>query len=111
VSPSRPHLSVSVALLTFLFCSASFGQDGIKLFHKMQIALGGSDKISAIQDLEQCVRADAWNDAGKPYGEVYKRTRWIRPNVLRLDQIGPGNSYALYFNGISGSPVVSVIAC
>lgn len=102
VSPSRPHLSVSVALLTFLFCSASFGQDGIKLFHKMQIALGGSDKISAIQDLEQCVRADAWNDAGKPYGEVYKRTRWIRPNVLRLDQIGPGNSYALYFNGISG---------
>jgi hypothetical protein len=68
----------------------------------MQTALGGSDKISAVRDFEQCVRADAWTDEGKPYGEVYKRTRWIRPDVLRLDQTGPGNSYVLYFNGLSG---------
>lgn len=68
----------------------------------MQIALGGSDKISAIQDFEQCVRADAWNNEGKPYGEVYKRTRWRKPNSLRLDQVGPGNSYVLYFDGVSG---------
>jgi len=90
------------ALLTVFLSATCQGQDGRQLFHKMQTALGGSDKIAAIQDFDQCVRADAWTDKGKPYGEVYKRTRWIRPNVLRLDQIGPGNSYVLYFNGVSG---------
>jgi hypothetical protein len=65
----------------------------MRLFHKMQSALGGRDKIAAIQDFEQCVCADAWDDEGKLFGEVYKRTRWIRPNVLRLDQVGPGDSY------------------
>ena len=94
---------VAFAALSIVFFSATCqGQNGVVLFHKMQTALGGSDKIAAIQDFEQCVRADAWNDEGKAYGEVYKRTRWIRPNVLRLDQTGPGNSYALYFNGVSG---------
>lgn len=41
-------------------------------------------------------------DHGKFYGVVYKRTRWIKPNFLRLDQVGPGNSYVLYFDGKSG---------
>ena len=90
------------ALLLVSFSATCQGQDGIQLFHKMQTALGGSDKIAAIQDFDQCVRAESWNEDGKPHGEVYKRTRWIRPNVLRLDQVGPGDSYALYFNVVSG---------
>jgi hypothetical protein len=68
----------------------------------MQTALGGRDKIAAIAAFDQCVRADAWGDGGKFYGVVYKRTRWIKPNFLRLDQAGPGNSYVLYFDGTSG---------
>jgi hypothetical protein len=74
----------------------------MQLFHKMQTALGGGERIADIQDFEQCVRADTWDNNGKRHGQVYKRTRWIRPNVLRLDQVGPGDTYVLYFNGASG---------
>jgi hypothetical protein len=89
--------------LLLIFLPATFlGQDGKQLFHKMQVALGGSDKIATIAAFDQCVRADAWGDDGKFYGVVYKRTRWIKPNFLRLDQVGPGNSYVLYFDGKSG---------
>jgi hypothetical protein len=90
------------ALIVILFPVASEAQDGMQLFHKMQSALGGRNKIAAIRDLQECVRADAWDDEGKFHGEVYKRTRWIRPNVLRLDQVGPGNSYVTYFEGMAG---------
>jgi hypothetical protein len=90
------------ALLVTLLPVASVAQDGMQLFHKMQSALGGRNKIAAIRDLQECVRAHAWDDEGKPHGEVYKRTRWIRPNVLRLDQVGPGNSYVIYFDGMAG---------
>jgi hypothetical protein len=90
------------ALIVTLLPIASAAQDGMQLFHKMQSALGGRNKIEAIRDLQECVRADAWDDQGKFHGEVYKRTRWIRPNVLRLDQVGPGNSYVTYFDGVAG---------
>jgi hypothetical protein len=92
----------SLALVIFLLSAKSSGQDGRRLFHKMQIALGGSDRIAAIRDFEQCVRADTWNNDGSRHGAVYKRTRWIAPGLLRLDQVGPGDSYVLYFNGTSG---------
>jgi hypothetical protein len=95
-------ITLRCALLLTLLIVASPAQDGMQLFHKMQNALGGRNKIGAIKDLQECVRADAWDDQGKFYGEVYKRTRWIRPNVLRLDQVGPGNSYVTYFDGSTG---------
>jgi hypothetical protein len=38
----------------------------------------------------------------RPLGKVRKRTRWIRPNHLRLDQVGPGDTYVLYFDGTAG---------
>jgi len=101
-SPSLPHLSVSVALLTLLFCSASSGQDALQLLRKMQTALGGAEKIASVRDFEESVRADAWYSDGRPLGKVRKRTRWIRPNHLRLDQVGPGDTYVLYFDGTSG---------
>jgi hypothetical protein len=70
----------------------------------MQIALGGADKIAAIHDYEETVRAEIWNSSGAAVGEVRKRTRWMRsPNLLRLDQIGPRDTYVLYFDGNSGS--------
>jgi hypothetical protein len=70
----------------------------------MQAALGGSEKIAAINDFEETVRAKIWNNSGAPIGEVRKRTRWMRnPNLLRLDQIGPRDTYVLYFDGGSGS--------
>jgi hypothetical protein len=102
VSPSRARFSVSVALLTLLFCSASSGQDALQLFHKMQTALGGVEKMASVRNFEESVRADAWYSNGKPLGEVRKRTRWIRPNYLRLDQVGPTDTYVLYFDGSSG---------
>jgi hypothetical protein len=52
----------------------------------MQQSLGGRDKIAAVYDFEQCVRANAWDDDGKFHGVVYQQTRWIKPNTLRLDQ-------------------------
>jgi hypothetical protein len=48
------------------------------------------------------VRADARYSDGRPLGKVRKRTRWIRPNHLRLDQVGPGDTYVLYFDGTGG---------
>jgi hypothetical protein len=56
----------------------------------MQAALGGADKLAAANDFEETVKAQIWNNAGTPTGEVWKRVRWMRsPNILRLDQYGP----------------------
>jgi hypothetical protein len=93
---------VFAALFVIFIPATSHGQNGLYLFLKMQKALGGRGRIEAVRYFEQCVRAETWDNEGKPYGTVYKRTRWLRPNVLRLDQVGPGNSYVLYFNGVAG---------
>jgi hypothetical protein len=85
-----------------LLCSPSAAQDGLQLFQKMQIALGSADSIASIRDFEECVHADSWDNNGKFHGTVYKRVRFIRPNYLRIDQVGPGDTYVLYFNGASG---------
>ena len=58
--------------------------------------------MASVRNFEESVRADAWYSNGKPLGEVRKRTRWIRPNYLRLDQVGPTDTYVLYFDGSSG---------
>ena len=99
---SPESLFAFAALFTVFLSATSPCEDAMQLFHKMQTALGGGERIAAIQDFEQCVRADTWDNNGKRHGEVYKRTRWIKPNVLRLDQVGPGDTYVLYFNGVSG---------
>jgi len=69
---SRESLFAFAALFTVFLPATSPGQDAIQLFHKMQTALGGGDKIAAIQGFEQCVRADTWDNSGKRHGEVYK---------------------------------------
>jgi hypothetical protein len=78
--------------------------DGLRLLHRLQDALGGANRIAAVHDFEETIRAQAWDSAGSSLGEVRKRTRWVRtPNVLRLDQRGPRGTYVLYFDGGSGS--------
>lgn len=78
--------------------------DGLQLLHKMQTALGGAERIAAIQDYEESVQAKTWNPDGSPLGDVRKRTRWMRsPNVVRLDQIGPRDTYVLFYDGSTGS--------
>jgi len=78
-------------------------QDGLPLFRKMQQALGGADRIATVRDFEQLTVAESFNgNTGQSIGEVRKRTRWIRPNYLRVDQVGPGSTYVLYFDGTSG---------
>jgi hypothetical protein len=100
----RMGFCVSVGFLTFLLCPAIFAQDALQLFHQMQKALGGSEQIAAIRDFEERVHARTWNNESKPNGEERKRTRWIRPNYLRLDQVGhDNNTYSLYFDGTDKS--------
>jgi len=83
--------------------SAASAPEGLRLFHKMQNALGGADTIAAVRDFEQQVKAQSWNgNTGQSIGDVVKRTRWLRPNKLRVDQVGPGSTYVLYFDGTSG---------
>jgi hypothetical protein len=101
-TPCRPRVAGSVALLTLLFSFPSRSQDGLQLFHKMQSALGGAEKIASIRDFEQTVRADTWDNDGNPREVVRKRVRFIRPSYLRIDQVGPDNTYVLYFDGTSG---------
>lgn len=96
---------LSASLCTLLSSQESQGSspEGLRLFHEMQEALGGADKIAAVRDFEQQVRAESWNgNTGQSIGEVIKRTRWVRPSDLRVDQAGPGSTYVLYFNGNSG---------
>src|ERR1035437_2928538 len=89
-----------------LLCrSSSSGQDALQLFHKMQTALGGAEKIADIQDFEQSVRAETWDNQDNPHGLVRKRTRWVRPDYLRLDQVGPDDTYVLYFDGTTGGNI------
>jgi hypothetical protein len=94
---------LSAIVLAALCVSLTQADDkGLALLHKMQIALGGADEIAAIHDLDWTVKADTFDHNGKPIGQVTKRTRWIRPNLLRLDQIGPDDTYVLYFDGRQG---------
>jgi hypothetical protein len=89
--------------MSSVLCPLRAGQDsGLDLFHRMQQALGRADKIAAMHDLDWTVRAGTFDHEGKPIGQVTKRTRWIRPDYLRLDQVGPGDTYVLYFDGRSG---------
>jgi hypothetical protein len=79
-------------------------REGLLLLHKMQDSLGGAKRIAAVHDLDETIRAEAWDASGSPLGEVRKRTRWIlSPSTLRLDQIGPRGTYVLYLDGGSGS--------
>jgi hypothetical protein len=95
---------------TFLFlmtAGPALPQEAMPLFHKMQRALGGEENLASIRDFEQQVRAQSWNgNTGALMGEVRKRTRWVRPNYLRIDQVGPGSTYVLYFDGESGWEVL-----
>ena len=100
--PRRLLFVASGVMLMFALGSSTSAQDPAELFHKMQNALGGAEAIAAIRDYEELVRAVTWNNEGKLNGEVRKRTRWIRPNYLRLDQMGPDDTYVLYFDGTSG---------
>jgi hypothetical protein len=98
---SKAHLVSLTAGVLFVGTSPS-SQDGLPLFHKMQDALGGADRIAAIRDFEQVIHAESWNAAGQSIGEVTKRNRWIRPNYLRVDQVGPGSTYVLFCDGVKG---------
>jgi hypothetical protein len=94
---------VPIGLLSVALCASVSAQDGLQLFHEMQKALGGADHIAALRDFEERVHAQTWNNKGKLNAEEQKRTRWIRPNYLRLDQVGhDNNTYVLYFDGTSG---------
>jgi len=79
-------------------------QEGLQLLRKMQDALGGAKNLAAVRDLDETIRAEAFDASGASLGEVRKRTRWIQnPSMLRLDQRGPRGTYVLYLDGSSGS--------
>jgi hypothetical protein len=98
----KPSFIASSVVVSLFLCPSVFSQDGLQLFHKMQEALGGATEIAAVHDFEQELRADTWDGNGRTLGEVRKRTRWVRPNYLRADQVGPGSTYVLFFDGTSG---------
>ena len=98
---------VAAGALTLFVCSSACAQDGTELLHRMQQALGGADKIASIRDLDESVHAQTWHEDGSARGDVIKRTRWISPTYLRLDQVGKdNNTYVLYFDGSSGWEIV-----
>ena len=78
--------------------------EGLNLLHQMQEGLGGAEKIAAVRDFEEVIRAEARDARGSSLGAVRKRTRWIRtPSTIRVDQIGPRGTYVLYLDGRSSS--------
>lgn len=73
-----------------------------QLLQRMQAALGGRDRLAAVTDMDQRLIADIWDDRGRHLGRTVKRIRWISPGHLRMDQVGPGNTFVLYFDGAAG---------
>jgi hypothetical protein len=96
-----PRMLIVLALAATVFSSTSTDA-GRELFRKMQHAIGGTDRIAAVRDFEQYERADTWLPNGQSHGLVEKRVRFIRPSYLRIDQVGYGDTYVLYFDGKSG---------
>jgi outer membrane lipoprotein-sorting protein len=102
-----PRASATVGALALLLCSSLRAQDGIELLHRMQQALGGASKIASVRDLDKLVHAQTWHEDGSARGDVHKRTRWVSPTYLRLDQVGKdNNTYVLYFDGSAGWEIV-----
>jgi hypothetical protein len=73
---------------TLLICRPAFTQDALQLFHKMQAALGGADKIAGIHDFENIVRAGAWRDGGRYMGVLRKRVRLSGQTIFATDPFG-----------------------
>jgi hypothetical protein len=63
--------------------------------------VGWQRKNHSVRDFVECIRGDGWDDGGKYQGITYKRTRWIKPDILRLDRVGVSD-YVLFFNSTSG---------
>jgi len=61
--------------------------DGLALLREMQEGLGGAEKIAAIHDLEETIRAEARDSRGSSLGAVRKRTRWIQDPATLLRAI------------------------
>jgi hypothetical protein len=47
-------------------------REGLALLHKLQDALGGAERIAAVRDFEETIRAQAWDASGASLGEVLK---------------------------------------
>jgi|GEM_PF-1297478 len=97
--PLYGALAVSVVVAAYVF---GFRRNAPgELFDRMQAALGGVAQIAAIRDFDESSEAQTFDPKGAPI-RVQKRVRWIKPNHLRVDQVGPFNTYVLYFDGSSG---------
>jgi hypothetical protein len=92
----------SIAWVLLVLTELAAAQDrGLDLLHRLQKAVGGPRKISAIHDYEEMVIAETFSASGESRGEVRKRVRWVAPNYLRIDQVGSGSTYVLFFDGTS----------
>lgn len=85
---------------------APSGKPGKELVQRMQEALGGSEKLAAIRDVDWTVVARTWNRSGTPGPDVERRTRWIRPNVFRKDQRAGNIVIQYFFDGEGGWELV-----
>jgi hypothetical protein len=65
--------------LTLAFGAAESVESPVQLLLRMQRALGGGDKMAAIVDIDQRVRAVIWEDRARYLGRVVKRVRWVKP--------------------------------
>jgi hypothetical protein len=99
-----PRTCLAAVILSLLTCApAPSAPTASALLHRLQEALGGADSIAAVYNFDQTVRGVSFDgNTGQRIGEVRKRVRWVKPNHLRLDQVGPGNTYVLYFDGVGG---------
>jgi hypothetical protein len=101
------NLAAAVFLVSLGLDGPAISEDaGVALLHKMQAALGGAEKIAAVRDFEETQSAESFDAQGNSMGDVRKRTRWISPSYVRVDQTGPGSTYVLYFDGKSGWEVL-----
>jgi hypothetical protein len=105
---SQPRPFLLRTYIGILLCASAGWAFGLaqnttasELFRRMQTALGGADKLVAIRDFDQVSEEEMLDQTGATI-RVQKHVRWIKPNRLRVDQLGPFDTYVLYFDGNSG---------
>lgn len=77
-------------------------EQGMALLRRMQFALGGTERLVAVRDVDWTAAGKTWKAAGEPGPDATRRIRWIRPNILRKDQRVGDVIVSYFFDGERG---------
>lgn len=81
-------------------------EQGMALLRRMQTALGGTERLTAVRDVDWIALGKTWKASGEPGPDATRRIRWIHPNILRKDQHVGDVTVSHFFDGEGGWELV-----